>query len=254
MSQTDEIGASIPSKSTSLDTEMVLCGVWCARLWLVEATELQNEIALVNENAHSTSVSNVNQGGTTVEEGDALAVRKTSYTNTSVAQDGDEDVQNTPIESPTPIATQEAFTSENKVMENDRREEILKLIHERLRILLEKQAHIISIQKEIASLDDPAAKDISVLRNRMDKCMKWSFFLWINNREHEGIERTYNSASEALASVNDVLKQLEEQRKQLEERKATEFFEFKNRQLQKLKAAEEAIREMLCLYLFHNTM
>ena len=172
MSQTDEIGASIPSKSPSLDTEMVLCGVWCARLWLVETTEMQNEIAQVNEDTHTTSVSNVNQGGTTVEEGDALAVRKTSYTNTSVAQDGDEDVQNTPIESPTPIATQEAFTSENKVMENGRREEILKLIHERLRILLEKQAHIISIQKEIASLDDPAAKDISVLRNRMDKCMK----------------------------------------------------------------------------------
>lgn len=65
-------------------------------------------------------------------------------------------------------------------------------------------------------------------------------------REREGIEKTYNAAAEALASVNDVLKQLEEQRQQLEERKATEFFEFENRQLQKLKATEEAIRELLC--------
>ena len=47
--------------------------------------------------------------------------------------------------------------------------------------------------------------------------------------------------------MNDVLKQLEEQRQQLEERKATEFFEFENRQLQKLKATEEAIREHLFL-------
>ena len=50
--------------------------------------------------------------------------------------------------------------------------------------------------------------------------------------------------------MNDVLKQLEEQRQQLEERKATEFFEFENRQLQKLKATEEAIRELLCSVCF----
>ena len=64
-------------------------------------------------------------------------------------------------------------------------------------------------------------------------------------REHDDVEKTYEAAVEAYESVRTVQSQLEEQKSQLEEKKEVEYFEFKNRQLQKLKMIEEEIRDLL---------
>lgn len=90
-----------------------------------------------------------------------------------MAQNGEKDAQSAVAESRTPIVSPTVSKEEAGVEESEKREAMLQLIHEKLRILLEKQAHINSIQTEIANLDSPAAKDVSVLRDRMDKCMKW---------------------------------------------------------------------------------
>ena len=58
-------------------------------------------------------------------------------------------------------------------------------------------------------------------------------------------QREYEAAVEASESVRTVQSQLEEQKSQLEEKKEVEYFEFKNRQLQKLKMIEEEIRDLL---------
>ena len=104
---------------------------------------MTSPIAQPNDCSPPASIENANEGASGVEE------------------------SRTPIVSPT-VSKEEAGVEENR-----KREAMLQLIHEKLRILLEKQAHINSIQTEIANLDSPAAKDVSVLRDRMDKCMKW---------------------------------------------------------------------------------
>ena len=108
-----------------------------------------------------------------MEEEVVLFVRKASTTEKPMAQDDKENAQSAVAESRTPIVSPTVSKEEAGVEESEKREAMLQLIHEKLRILLEKQAHINSIQTEIANLDSPAAKDVSVLRDRMDKCMKW---------------------------------------------------------------------------------
>ena len=122
---------------------------------------------------------------------------------------------------------------------------MVKLLHSKLEELLKKQEYINSIQSQIANLDAPAAKDVAVLRDRIDKCSKSSLVHGVMHREHDDVEKTYEAAVEAYESVRTVQSQLEEQKSQLEEKKEVEYFEFKNRQLQKLKMIEEEIRDLL---------
>lgn len=126
-----------------------------------------------NDCSPPARVENATEGTSAVEEEEVLFVRKASTTEKPMAQDDKENAQSAVAESRTPIVSPTVSIEEAGVEENGKREAMLQLIHEKLRILLEKQAHINSIQTEIANLDSPAAKDVSVLRDRMDKCMKW---------------------------------------------------------------------------------
>lgn len=134
---------------------------------------MASPIAQPNDCLPPAAVENANEGASGVEEEEVLFVRKASTTEKPMAQDDKENAQSAAAESRTPIVSPTVSKEEAGVEESEKREAMLQLIHEKLRILLEKQAHINSIQTEIANLDSPAAKDVSVLRDRMDKCMKW---------------------------------------------------------------------------------
>ena len=134
---------------------------------------MTSPIAQPNDCSPPASIENANEGASGVEEEEVLFVRKASTTEKPMAQNGEKDEQSAVAESRTPIVSPTVSKEEAGVEESEKREAMLQLIHEKLRILLEKQAHINSIQTEIANLDSPAAKDVSVLRDRMDKCMKW---------------------------------------------------------------------------------
>ena len=134
---------------------------------------MTSPIAQPNDCSPPASIENANEGASGVEEEEVLFVRKASTTEKPMAQNGETDAQSAVAESRTPIVSPTVSKEEAGVEESGKREAMLQLIHEKLRILLEKQAHINSIQTEIANLDSPAAKDVSVLRDRMDKCMKW---------------------------------------------------------------------------------
>lgn len=134
---------------------------------------MTSPIAQPNDCSPPASIENANEGASGVEEEEVLFVRKASTTEKPMAQNGEKDAQSAAAESRTPIVSPTVSKEEAGVEESEKREAMLQLIHEKLRILLEKQAHINSIQTEIANLDSPAAKDVSVLRDRMDKCMKW---------------------------------------------------------------------------------
>lgn len=134
---------------------------------------MTSPIAQPNDCSPPASIENANEGASGVEEEEVLFVRKASTTEKPMAQNGEKDAQSDAAESRTPIVSPTVSKEEAGVEESEKREAMLQLIHEKLRILLEKQAHINSIQTEIANLDSPAAKDVSVLRDRMDKCMKW---------------------------------------------------------------------------------
>ena len=134
---------------------------------------MTSPIAQPNDCSPPAAVENANEIASGVEEEEVLFVRKASTTEKPTAQDDKENAQSAVAESRTPIVSPTVSKEEAGVEESGKREAMLQLIHEKLRILLEKQAHINSIQTEIANLDSPAAKDVSVLRDRMDKCMKW---------------------------------------------------------------------------------
>ena len=134
---------------------------------------MTSPIAQPNDCSPPASIENANEGASGVEEEEVLFVRKASTTEKPMAQNGETDAQSAVAESRTPIVSPTVSKEEAGVEESEKREAMLQLIHEKLRILLEKQAHINSIQTEIANLDSPAAKDVSVLRDRMNKCMKW---------------------------------------------------------------------------------
>ena len=133
----------------------------------------------------------------------------------------------------------EEQTKIEEANEKEKHAIMVKLLHSKLEELLKKQEYINSIQSQIANLDAPAAKDVAVLRDRIDKCSKSSLVHGVMHREHDDVEKTYEAA------VEDDKAQLEEQKSQLEEKKEVEYFEFKNRQLQKLKMIEEEIRDLL---------
>ena len=139
----------------------------------------------------------------------------------------------------------EEQTKIEEANEKEKHAIMVKLLHSKLEELLKKQEHINSIQSQIANLDAPAAKDVAVLRDRIDKCSKSSLVHGVMRREHDDVEKTYEAAVEAYESVRTVQSQLEEQKSQLEEKKEVEYFEFKNWQLQKLKMIEEEIRDLL---------
>ena len=134
---------------------------------------MTSPIAQPNDCSPPASIENANEIASGVEEEEVLFVRKASTTEKPTTQDGDKDAQSAVAEPRTPIVSPTVSKEEAGVEESGKREAMLQLIHEKLKVLLEKQAHINSIQTEIANLDSPAAKDVSVLRDRMDKCMKW---------------------------------------------------------------------------------
>ena len=164
---------TIESKSPISNTEVTQSDIEYSCLSLAESTEMTSPIAQPNDCSPPASIENANEGASGVEEEEVLFVRKASTTEKPMAQDDKENAQSAVAESRTPIVSPTVSKEEAGVEESGKREAMLQLIHEKLRILLEKQAHINSIQTEIANLDSPAAKDVSVLRDRMDKCMKW---------------------------------------------------------------------------------
>ena len=164
---------TIESKSPISNTEVTQSDIEYSCLSLAESTEMTSPIAQPNDCSPPASIENANEGASGVEEEEVLFVRKASTTEKPMAQDDKENAQSAVAESRTPIVSPTVSKEEAGVEESEKREAMLQLIHEKLRILLEKQAHINSIQTEIANLDSPAAKDVSVLRDRMDKCMKW---------------------------------------------------------------------------------
>lgn len=161
------------SESPISNAEVTQSDIEYSCLSLAEPTEMTSPIAQPNDCSPPAAVENANEGASGVEEEVVLFVRKASTTEKPMAQDDKENAQSAVAESRTPIVSPTVSKEEAGVEESEKREAMLQLIHEKLRILLEKQAHINSIQTEIANLDSPAAKDVSVLRDRMDKCMKW---------------------------------------------------------------------------------
>lgn len=161
------------SESPISNAEVTQSAIEYSCLSLAEPTEMASPTAQPNDCSPPARVENATEGTSAVEEEEVLFVRKASTTEQPTTQDGDEDAQSAAAESRTPIVSPAVSKEESGAEESEKREAMLQLIHEKLRILLEKQAHINSIQTEIANLDSPAAKDVSVLRDRMDKCMKW---------------------------------------------------------------------------------
>ena len=164
---------TVQSESPISNTEVTQSDIEYSCLSLAEPTEMTSPIAQPNDCSPPAAVENANEVASGVEEEVVLFVRKASTTEKPMAQDDKENAQSAVAESRTPIVSPTVSKEEAGVEESRKREAMLQLIHEKLRILLEKQAHINSIQTEIANLDSPAAKDVSVLRDRMDKCMKW---------------------------------------------------------------------------------
>ena len=165
---------TIESESPISNAEVTQSDIEYSCLSLAQSTEMTSPIAQPNDCLPPAAVENANEIASGVEEEEVLFVRKASTTEKPTTQDGDkENAQSAVAESRTPIVSPTVSKEEAGVEESEKREAMLQLIHEKLRILLEKQAHINSIQTEIANLDSPAAKDVSVLRDRMDKCMKW---------------------------------------------------------------------------------
>ena len=164
---------TVQSESPISNTEVTQSDIEYSCLSLAEPTEMTSPIAQPNDCSPPAAVEHANEGASGVEEEEVLFVRKASTTEKPMAQDDKENAQSAVAESRTPIVSPTVSKEEAGVEESGKREAMLQLIHEKLRILLEKQAHINSIQTEIANLDSPAAKDVSVLRDRMDKCMKW---------------------------------------------------------------------------------
>lgn len=164
---------TIESESPISNAEVTQSDIEYSCLSLAEPTEMTSPIAQPNDCSPPASIEHANEGTSGVEEEEVLFVRKASTTEKPMAQDDKENAQSAVAESRTPIVSPTVSKEEAGVEESRKREAMLQLIHEKLRILLEKQAHINSIQTEIANLDSPAAKDVSVLRDRMDKCMKW---------------------------------------------------------------------------------
>ena len=164
---------TVQSESPISNKEVTQSDIEYSCLSLAEPTEMTSPTVQPNDCSPPASIENANEGTSGVEEEEVLFVRKASTTEKPMAQDDKENAQSAVAESRTPIVPPTVSKEEAGVEESGKREAMLQLIHEKLRILLEKQAHINSIQTEIANLDSPAAKDVSVLRDRMDKCMKW---------------------------------------------------------------------------------
>ena len=108
------------------------------------------------------------------------------------------------------------------------------LLREKRKQLQEKVMQINLLHQQIADLDKPAAKDIAVLRRKIDSCFRQVWSLQQSNEESEA----------AIAKSRAVQKQLEGQRIALNEKKKTVIFEFESNNLQKLKEIEEEIRAL----------
>lgn len=129
----------------------------------------------------------------------------------------------------------EAWTGEeSEEYKEEKREIMLKLVHEKRDAIMSKIKHINLLHQQIADLDKPAAQDVSRLRHKIDSCFRqiWS------------LERSKEEAKEAVEKSLEVQEKLQEQRIALNEKKKVTIFDFENNHLQKLKEIEEEIRLM----------
>ena len=108
------------------------------------------------------------------------------------------------------------------------------LLREKRKQLQEKVMQINLLHQQIADLDKPAAKDIAVLRRKIDSCFRQVWSLQQSKEESEA----------AIANSRAVQEQLEGQRIALNEKKKAVIFEFESNNLQKLKEIEEEIRAL----------
>lgn len=129
----------------------------------------------------------------------------------------------------------EAWTGEDsEEFKEEKREIMLKLVHEKRDAVMNKIRHINLLHQQIADLDKPAAQDVSRLRHKIDSCFRqiWS------------LECSLEEAKEAVKKSLEVQEKLQEQRIALNEKKKTTIFDFENKHLQQLKEIEEEIRGM----------
>ena len=127
----------------------------------------------------------------------------------------------------------EAWTGEDsEEFKEEKREIMLKLVHEKRDAVMNKIRHINLLHQQIADLDKPAAQDVSRLRHKIDSCFRqiWS------------LECSLEEAKEAVKKSLEVQEKLQEQRIALNEKKKTTIFDFENKHLQQLKEIEEEIR------------
>ena len=129
----------------------------------------------------------------------------------------------------------EAWTGEDsEEFKEEKREIMLKLVHEKRDAVMNKIRHINLLHQQIADMDKPAAQDVSRLRHKIDSCFRqiWS------------LECSLEEAKEAVKKSLEVQEKLQEQRIALNEKKKTTIFDFENKHLQQLKEIEEEIRGM----------
>ena len=129
----------------------------------------------------------------------------------------------------------EAWTGEDsEEFKEEKREIMLKLVHEKRDAVMNKIRHINLLHQQIADLDKPAAQDVSRLRHKIDSCFRqiWS------------LECSLEEAKEAVKKSLEVQEKLQEQRIALNEKNKTTIFDFENKHLQQLKEIEEEIRGM----------
>ena len=119
--------------------------------------------------------------------------------------------------------------------EVERRKRILEAIRLKRQEMFMKTYQINSLNAQIAELNTPVAKDVSKLRNQVDRC-----FTQLRELQDESIR-----VNESIEKAAQVQQKLQDQLDALEEKRKEAIFELENKHLMQLKGIEEEIRQLL---------